>query len=99
MTLARLVKTRFRPSTSTATFSGSGLMPLAPPAWLRPRDTCPSDYPALHGAKRKVPPTAFLGSSSRTERFAPELRHPWAPEGRHILGCLCAAEGRHHELE
>src|SRR5215469_1402885 len=43
-TLDRLVRTRFRPSTSTATFSGSGLMPLASPAWLRSGDTCRLNY-------------------------------------------------------
>src|SRR5262249_6931750 len=40
-TLVRLVRTRLRPSTSTSTLPGSGLMSVAPPGRLRSRERLP----------------------------------------------------------
>src|SRR5215469_5634697 len=75
-TLDRLVRTRFRPSTSTATFSGSGLMPLASPAWLRSGDTCPSELPAPNFGRTEAahhPPPHAGGTTRQNIRSEPFL--------------------------
>src|SRR5215813_8703266 len=96
-TLDRLVRTKFRPSTSTATFSGSGLMPLASPAWLRSGDTCPSELPAPNFGKTEAahhpPPHASVTPAglARSERFVRIVSSDGTARASYPWG-LCATD-------